>query len=821
MSRGRFICIHCHFYQPPRENPWLETVELQDSAYPFHDWNERITAECYGANAAARVLDHDGYIVDIVNTYGLISFNFGPTLLSWLETERPAVYQAILAADRESAARFSGHGSAMAQVYNHVIMPLADRRDKVTQVRWGIRDFERRFGRRPEGMWLAETAADTETLEVLAAEGIAFTVLAPRQARAVRGPGRKDWEDVSGGRVDPRRAYRVRLPSGADIAVFFYDGPVSQAVAFEGLLSSGDRLAARVVGALGDGPEPQLGHIATDGETYGHHHHHGEMALAYALRTIERRGLARLTNYGEYLAEHPPTWQAEIVERSSWSCEHGVERWRADCGCKTGGEPWWNQAWRGPLRSALDFLRDELRELYQTVAGPMFRDVWAARDAYIDVILSRSPDAIEHFFATQTDHALSEENRVVALELLEMQRHSQLMYTSCGWFFDELSRIETVQILQYAGRAIQLAQELRSSSLEEQFLSRLEQARSNLSEYGDGRRVYERMVRPAMVDLPKVVAHYAVRSLFYSYPEQASVYGFEIDREQFFLDAAGRAKLAVGQVVATSQVTRESSRLTFGALHLGDHNLSAGVRAFRGDDEYQELLADVRRSFSQGDLPEVLRLLDKHFLELTYSIKSLFRDEQREALDTILTTALEETEVLSRQLYDKHLPLMSYLVSLQYPLPRSVRAATDFVVGSNLRAAVAADPLDAARIRQLLEAARALEVEVDDPGLGFVFQATLDRLADRLAADPTALAVLGQLSEAVALARALPFAVDLFRPQNVVFGLSSEGLPDTQRRAAEGDERCALWLAEFERLAEALRIRIAPREPAATPTPGR
>ena len=419
-----YLCIHGHFYQPPRENPWLEAIERQDSAYPYHDWNERITAECYAPNAVSRILDEKARIRELSNNYERISFNFGPTLLHWMQHHAPETYQAVLDADRRSVERFGGHGSAIAQVYNHMILPLANERDRRTQVIWGVRDFERRFGRKPEGMWLAETAADTASLEALAEQGIRYTILAPNQAARVRplpagvaaegagngaaepaaGPGDADaapagadaapagaagedgaggatshgdrhgggeegWVDVSGSRVDPTRPYLCRLPSGREIVLFFYDGPISRAVAFEGLLRSGDRFAGRLADMFDDRRDwPQLGHIATDGETYGHHHRYGDMALARALRVIEKRLDIRLTNYGEYLALHPLVWEAQIIEATSWSCAHGVDRWRADCGCSTGGKPEWTQRWRAPLRAALDWLRDELAPLVKEVA---------------------------------------------------------------------------------------------------------------------------------------------------------------------------------------------------------------------------------------------------------------------------------------------------------------------------------------------------------------------------------------------------------------------------------------------------------------------
>ena len=456
----RYICIHGHFYQPPRENPWIEAIDLQDSAHPYHDWNRRITAECYAPNAKSRILDDQGRIVQIVNNYAKISFNFGPTLLAWMEVNAPSVYEAILEADRQSMENFSGHGSALAQAYNHIIMPLANRRDKITQIRWGIRDFEHRFQRKPEGMWLPETAVDLETLDILAGQDIRFTILAQHQARKVRRPEEKTWQDVRGGKIDPTRAYRLQLPSGRSMALFFYDGTISRAVAFERLLNSGETFSQRILGGFSEKRLwPQLVHIATDGESYGHHHRFGDMALAYALHDIESENLALLTNYGQYLERHPPTHQVEILENTSWSCAHGVERWQSHCGCCTGANPEWSQDWRKPLREALDFLRDSIAPDFEETARRIFKDPWEARNRFIDVILDRSTERLDVFLTQQAVREWIPNDRQTALKLLELQRHTMLMYTSCGWFFDDLSGIETIQILQYAGRVVQLARE--------------------------------------------------------------------------------------------------------------------------------------------------------------------------------------------------------------------------------------------------------------------------------------------------------------------------------------------------------------------------
>jgi alpha-amylase/alpha-mannosidase (GH57 family) len=477
--KPRAVCIHGHFYQPPRENPWSGEIDEQESAAPYHDWNERITAECYAPNTEAKILDEDGNVVETVNNYAHISFNFGPTLMSWMEQHAGETYRRILDADRQ-------HHSAIAQAYSHMILPLANTRDKHTQVMWGIRDFEHRFKRKPKGMWLPETAVDTETLDVLAEHGIEFTILAPRQACRTRPQDSEEWGGVHDDRVDPSRPYVVELPSGRTIAVFFYDGPVSQAVAFEHLLDSGQKLADRLMSAFSsvrDGE--QLVHIATDGETYGHHHRHGEMALAHALDIIDHRDDVELTHYGAYLEKHPPTWFAEIHDDSSWSCVHGVERWRSGCGC--GARQGWHLAWREPLREALDWLRDEVAPAYEKEASNFLEDPWVARDDFIEVVLDSSPGSKTAFLKRHARNPLTSQQAADVWRLLELQHNAMLMFTSCGWFFDDISRIETTQILRYAARVVELARESLCIELEGELAERLSKAKSNVVEEGNGR----------------------------------------------------------------------------------------------------------------------------------------------------------------------------------------------------------------------------------------------------------------------------------------------------------------------------------------------
>ncbi len=810
----KYICIHQHCYQPPRENPWLESIERQDSAYPYHDWNERINAECYAPNTASRILDHEQQIVQIVNNYAYTSFNFGPTLLSWAESSAPETYRAILSADRDSQQHFSGHGSAMAQAYNHMIMPLANGRDKYTQVYWGIEDFRYRFGRGPEGMWLPETAVDLETLDIMAALGIEFTVLSPYQAHRVRNVGEEAWRSAMGGAIDPTRPYVQRLPSGRFINIFFYDGPVSQAVAFERLLDSGERFANRLMSAYSDDRNgDQLVHIATDGETYGHHHRYGEMALAYALDHIQAQGLAKITNYGEHLAKHPPQQEVEVFENTAWSCGHGVGRWSHDCGCNTGSNGGWNQQWRKPLREALDWLRDQVIPLYEAACAKLLREPWDARNDYIRVILDRSPETRNQFIRQHCRTTLDAGDEVRLWKLLEMMRHAMLMYTSCGWFFDDLSGIETVQVIQYAGRVVQLAEQLFGVALETAFLERLAMAKSNLAEHGDGAKIYRKMIKPNVVDLEKLGAHYAISSLFERYPEEKQIYCYSVHRSDYRLMEAGKLRLALGRAKFTSAVTQEGKDISFGVLHFGDHNLTGGVREFQGTEAYEHLVAHTGEAFYRADVPEVIRLLDRGFGTNIYSLKSLFRDEQRNLLTIILKSTIDEAEGAYRSVYEHHAPLMRFLHGLKLPMPRIFQHAAGVALNSLLRQAFEARPFDVSRIRTLLEEARVAGAEVDLTTLEFGLRKRIERMSDRFDAEPTDLATLERLDEALGLQDVLPFQLVLWSVQNKCYEVLKSTYPEVAWRARRGDPEAVTWLEAFQSLGAKLRVRVNATEP--------
>lgn len=805
---NRYICIHGHFYQPPRENAWLEEVELQDSAHPYHDWNERITSECYAANATSRILNDQGNIVDIVNNYASISFNFGPTLLAWMEHNAPSVYKLILAADARSRERFNGHGTAIAQAYNHMIMPLACQRDKKTQIQWGIEDFRRRFERDPEGMWLPETAVDLETLDIMAQNGIRFTVLAPHQAHRVKKKEEEDWEDVSGEHIDPTVAYSVSLPSGRPFSLFFYDGAISNAVAFEEILFKGEDFANRLMSGFSEERDaPQLLHIATDGESYGHHHPHGDMALAYALHTIETENLAQITNYGQFLEENPPVCEVEIVENSAWSCSHGVARWREDCGCNSGGHPGWHQGWRKPLRQALDWLRDTMAPLYEKEMQKYFFDPWQARNAYIGVLLNRknTPEPIESFFRQHAAGFLNNDEKIFCLKLLELQRHAMLMYTSCGWFFDEISGIETVQIIQYAGRVVQLATDVFKKEFEPDFVNLLEKAPSNIAAHENGRRIYEKFVQPAIVGLETVCAHYAVSSLFAEETATESIYCYHVAKEAYKKEKVGSASLALGQAMVRSETTLESRRFCFGILHWGDHNISGSVREC-GAEEINAIDADTLfDTFGQAAFPETLKILEENLGIGKYSLRALFRDQQRYITEQILSATMEKTIGIYRQIYEANLPLLRFLNGANLPAPRPLLAAAEYVSNVDLQEMLENDDFDPENTRQVIEDAKLAGVSLDDPAVELGIRRCIENKSRSFCGTPEDQDLLRHLDDLLTVLSYLSFEINLRRVQNHIYDVLINVYPD-KKKSAESNEQMRGWVEIFESVCGKLKL---------------
>ena len=740
-ANGVYVTVHGHFYQPPRENPYLDAIERQPSAAPFHDWNERIHHECYRPNAFARVLNDRGELVEIVNNYEYLSFNIGPTLMSWLERYDVEVYQRIVEADRKSCDRLNGHGNAIAQVYNHIIMPLANERDKQTQIRWGKEDFRSRFGRDPEGMWLAETAVDYATLEALVAEGIKFIVLAPSQAERCRLIPTDEqpvtqWLEVGGSQIDPTRPYRCylngnrglaigdwelgdRLPSPTTdpqslpyIDIFFYDGPISRDMGFNDVLGWAGTFAGRIGSAVrGDHRQSQLISVATDGETFGHHKGGTEKTLAFAFtHELPRRGWT-VTNYAHYLSLNTPKWEVELKPVTAWSCAHGVNRWQDDCGC--GGEGGvWHQKWRRPLRTALDWLRDQLAKVYEEHGKQVFRDPWQARDEYIQVIRDRSPANVEKFLTRHRSRKLTAAEQVDALRLLEMQRHSLLMYTSCGWFFEELSRPEGTQILRYASRALELAGDVSGIQLEKPFIKRLSQAASNVELFKHGAEVYRQLVVTAQITMEQVAAHYAISSLFTTYPAQQRIYCYDAHQLDYQLQRMGSLTLAVGQLRLVSEITWESTHLVFAVLHLGGWDFHCCIQPFAGRRTYSHLKEKLFASLQEASAAHAILAMSQLFNGHSFNLQKLFPEERHRIMRLLSHNTLTRLDQLYTQVYRDNYGVLMAFHRDGLPVPQELQVAAEVAISN--RAAIAL---------------QALEQENGDPQQSLSYLAELEAIA--------------------------------------------------------------------------------------------
>ncbi len=679
------LVIHGHFYQPPRENPWTETIDREPSAHPFHDWNERIHHECYRANAFARRVDEYGRVESIINNYKYVSFNFGPTLLSWLEQHDAETYERIREADRESIRRRGGHGNAIAQGYNHAILPLCNERDRRTQVRWGIADFRHRFGREPESLWLPETACNDETLGTLIDEGLKYVILSPFQADRVRPLGKQRWKSVADGSIDPTVPYQYfhRDGSGRSIAVFFYDGQSAQAIAFEGVLSSSRALVERFLrNAKGEG---HIVNVATDGETYGHHFRFGERCLANTLEVEALEHWFRVTNYGEFLENNPPTKEVEIKHGpagrgSAWSCFHGVARWESDCGCQGGAREGWNQCWRGPLRRALDHLRDEAVRHFEATAGDLFADPWAARDDYIELIVDRTRPR-EEFLYRHAGRLLGAAEKVRALTFLEMQRNAMLMYTSCGWFFADISGIETVQDLKYAGRVLDIMEELGLDSPRERFLEILSEAKSNLAEMGDGTDVFKRFVTQSRVLPQAVAANLAITGLVDQNSDEGQQAGYIFHRSDFRKEEHGRLKLATGRLVIETVTTGQQFDYAFAAIHFGGVDFYCALRPFPGEEAFEESVDQLWESFPTASLPTLLRLAQELFGPDEHGLEHVLPEGRQRISDMVFSKLVRRFSEEYALLYNDNRRRIEMLQESGFELPSELRIAAEFTLG--------------------------------------------------------------------------------------------------------------------------------------------
>ena len=804
-----YVVIHGHFYQPPRENPWIEQIEVELSAHPYHDWNARITAECYGPNGAARIYDHQRRILDIINNYGYISFNFGPTLLSWLKTHAASTYRHILEGDRQSLARL-GHGNALAQAYNHIILPLANPRDRETQVIWGLKDFEQRFNRPAAAMWLPETAVDYPTLATLVDHGLKFVILSPHQARRLRPLAGGNWETVQAHTLDTTQAYRCFLPEEGGgfskrrhIEVFFYNGAVAADMSFGDLLTDSNRLAVRLVEPFAPIKlRPQILQVATDGENYGHHKKFGELALAHVVaQALPQKGFT-LSNYAAFLELAPPKVEVELYlgpqgTGSSWSCPHGVGRWRENCGCATGGPPHWHQRWRAPLREAFDFLRDRLAVIFESAGQKYFKDPWAARNAYIEVLLDRSPQVLGAFFSREGAPKLSKSDWVPALKLMEMQRHAMLMYTSCGWFFADLAGLETIQVLEYAARALQLGQNFAQEELEPPFLERLERAVSNVPEEGNGRHLYLKRVKPAVVDFPKVANQWAI-SWLKDRDRQCPtrVYHYRTEPLEHEDQTQGSMVLGGGLLRLTSGITLESRTLAFFTAYLGSYLYRTQVLEHPSSKRFQTLKKELFQVLEMTP-EDLIPLMARHLGERYYTVHDLFREEKLGVFQDLLWHTQEEAVALISHNFGDARTLLKAMAAEGLPLPRLYLALGEITL--NRRLVELLRQLEpepellptSQEILELVEEAAHLGLKLESGEgakiLGRILLRHLRELADNFKS-VNAL----RLKEFLNLVNRIPLTLDLTEAQNFIFDLMKGKFPAVAARAATDSEARSL-----------------------------
>jgi len=677
--REVFVAIHGHFYQPPRENPWTGRIERQHSTSPYHDWNELVASQCYLPNSASRVLDTQMRIKTIVNNFEYISYNVGPTLFSWLQQHEIDAYRKIIKADEISRERNEGHGNAIAQAYNHPILPLSSLRDQRTQVEWGIRDFRKHFRRDPEGMWLPETAVNYTTLEVLHEKGITFTILSPTQAQRFRPLGGKAWTNCGDNSIAPFRPYRVFLRKGkgqADhdrwIDVFFYHWKLSVAASFEHLLTNGDRLTETLAKAAPEEPGPHLVFLATDGETLGHHEPFADMCMAYFFSQTAAKAGLRITNLAHYLEMYPPTHEAEINlgpdgDGSAWSCSHGLGRWKNDCGCATGGPQWWSQTWRAPMREAVRLLADRVDELFEREGGKICPDVWLARDDYIEVYdnpLSSSTAGL--FLERHLKSDVAPARAIALLKLCRMQMFSQLAHTSCGWFFADISGLEANQNLKYAARALELAEEFGDKELREDFLAVLEKAVSNLPEHTNGREIFARAVKQSHFDGENMAACFAINRLVTGDAAMRNLDTFHFAVKDLRNDQlSDQYESTVGLVAIENRLYMEERLYAYFATRFTRRDVRCYLHMVEDMAEYEQLLESLR----QIDKSQVATL----FCSRYFSWADMVPDAAERIMDNLLAESLGNVHAAFERIYDSDKDLFQAYVETGLQLPDEAR----------------------------------------------------------------------------------------------------------------------------------------------------
>ena len=647
---------------------------------------------------------------------------------------------------------------------------------------------------------------NTDTLEVLAKHGIKFTILSPYQARRTRKIKDRKWRDATNAKIDPKKAYRCNLPSGNSISLFFYDGPASQGVAFEGLLDNGEKFADRLRDLFTDEEGVQLAHIATDGESYGHHHRYGEMALSYCLNALEKDEDIHLTVYGEFLEKFPPEHEVEIIENSSWSCSHGVERWRSNCGCNTGGNMGWTQEWRAPLRRAFDEVREIFIGLYEREMSAYTADPWGLRNAYIHVVLDRSYAHVLSFLAENIQRELSEEDRIKILTLLEMQYHTMLMYTSCGWFFDEVTGIESMQDVFYAARAIQLAEKVSGERYEQDFINRLEEVHSNIEEFGNTAVAYQRLVKPMIIDSVRVGAHFAVASIFENFPHEMKLFNFHATTKYRNYYEAGKYKLVIGHTLFQSGLTLEKVDISFAVLHLGEHHLYGGVREFLGDEPLRQLEEKVVQSFQKSDIHEIFNLMDRFFGNHNYSFWHLFKDEQRLTMDLVMESVRKNTEGLMNRMYEDNYPILQVFKEINLNVPQQLKIPVDLAMNTKLTKLFKSEKTNVSELKNVLDAAERIDVVLDLVTLNYLADAKVSDLMKRLCETPEDDQLIQDTLELVGLIEGSRITPEYWEAQNFAFATKKRKVNDFT--IARGDHPTANGEEAFSELLNKLQITV-------------
>ena len=776
-QKNVFITIHGHFYQPPRENPWTEQIELQPSAQPFHNWNARINKECYKANCFARILNSENLIENIINNFQYISFNIGPTLMKWIKENSKETYYKILEADKNSIELYSGHGNAIAQVYNHTILPLAKNKDKHTQILWGIEDFKTHFKREPEAIWLAETAVNQDTIDVLVEFNLKYIILSPFQACKVRPLGKKKWTDVSTGNIDITMPYKQYSRDGRSINIFFYNHTISSAIGFEHLLTNSYLLVEKFQQFIWDANRPILISTCTDGESYGHHEKFGEMCLAHFIKHSSQKHGLTLTNYGQFLELYKPTHEVQIKsgfqgEGTAWSCAHGVGRWIRNCGCSDGGYPSWNQHWRTPLREAFNWLHDQILKAYQIKASHLLKDLQQAKNSYINIISNRNPENRREFlkkFCTKKN--ITDHESALIFRFMEALYQCQLLFTSCAWFFADISGLEPIQNLKYAARAIQLIKIYLKNDLENDFLNKLIFIKSNNASQGTAKDIYNKEVKSSIINYKMIVSNYAIVSFILNEFKPRKIYNYNIEPVNHEQRKNINKPLEKGMVWLHDNYTGEKLGYIYFLFPKSIRNMRCYTLNNKENFEFNITTIET--------IEQEISILTN---EKYYTIKDLFTDNREQIIKLAFSKQMKQTEKMLDKLYDKNIELLETFYETRLPIPKILKTLCEYVYSNKIDNTLIkqdSQSLESEKIAETFKYANRLGFNVKSEKI----QKDIDRLFKNqlylLENGPNNEDYVKNILEILNLADSLSLSLDLDNYTNIVYKIiNSYSKPD-------------------------------------------